>query len=372
MQKKVGIFTFYNLYNYGSIIQAYALQTYLEQHDLYSEFIKFSEKNYVIRNHHPKCKKLFSFIKNVPFIANYQNRKRFDVNRDKKRNLTFFCNNSLCYSKAIPQGELNNINYDALVLGSDQILNIFCINSAFTLNFETKIPAYYYAASVGVSNFDSSYFYLYDSVNKAKKISCREENNSRFLSALLNRKVAVCVDPVLLFDKDFFSELITNDIKESNYCFRFFLGNSLHNVLVSKKISKIKKTPIHSIPMCRDLYFFDKQTNNYTDSSMESFLSLIKNSSFVITDSYHVVLLSFIFEKDFYFLSKHHSTKNNENERILDFLRLAQLENRFIHEAKDIANLETIDYKKAKRLVSKRVIFSKNYLNQIIDEIKRK
>jgi hypothetical protein len=124
--------------------------------------------------------------------------------------------------------------------------------------------------------------------------------------------------------------------------------------------------------MCRDLYFFDKQTNNYTDSSMESFLSLIKNSSFVITDSYHVVLLSFIFEKDFYFLSKHHSTKNNENERILDFLRLAQLENRFIHEAKDIANLETIDYKKAKRLVSKRVIFSKNYLNQIIDEIKRK
>ncbi|MFR2058366.1 MAG: polysaccharide pyruvyl transferase family protein [Oscillospiraceae bacterium] len=115
---KVGILTFHRANNYGAVLQAYALQTYLETIGVNAEIVDYRsaylEKAY--RGHslaNKDIKKLLRDLSDWPI--RYLKNKAFEKYRKQYLNLskTYLENNVI---------ESNNM-YDYFLFGSDQIWN---------------------------------------------------------------------------------------------------------------------------------------------------------------------------------------------------------------------------------------------------------
>lgn len=375
-QKKIGIITFYHLDNYGSLLQAYALSSFFNEQGFVSELISFDEPNYLIKK--TANKKILRILNNLPYLLN--------IRRKKVANAAIFANRSpfssfrderLKFSKPYRPGTLNTISdYSAIILGSDQVLNPYCLNDAFALNFTCECPFFVYSASVGINEVDKAHYGYYQHLAKAERISCREESNSRFLDEIINKKVDITLDPVLLYDRAFFDALIKAEKKQDlkGYALYFLLGNRLENVKLAHYISKRNQYKnVVTYPMCGDLYFFDRHSVIETDGSFSRLLLNIKNANLVITDSYHIMLMAIIYQRDFVFIPKHNdNSPSGENVRITDFLRLVGLENRFVQRRKDYRSLQPIDYSAVFKRLKIRKQASLDYLNSIISRLNSK
>ena len=120
--KKVGIITFHAAHNYGSNLQAYALQNVISDIGLDCEIINFrTERQKDQYRPITKRKGLKYLIKNAYFLLNYKSRK------EKYNRFEEFINSKLRLS----QTEYNSLEdlmtkkpiYDYYISGSDQIWN---------------------------------------------------------------------------------------------------------------------------------------------------------------------------------------------------------------------------------------------------------
>lgn len=112
--RKIGILTHHYIYNYGAFLQGYALQEAIKSifpsDEVY--MIDFVNKKHAIKNtlgwfrYNPKKDSLKSYFQKIkiPTIFRSTQKKYF--------NLTKRVNNV---------EELNNLNFDAIVVGSDEV-----------------------------------------------------------------------------------------------------------------------------------------------------------------------------------------------------------------------------------------------------------
>ena len=124
MCKKVGIVTFHCSYNYGSVLQAFALQTFLSESGWDASIIDYRSKDFdayrIIPN---KCSRgeIVRALRVFTFLPKYLRRKNSFVGFwHRYLKLT-----PKTYSDARKLIELNK-DYDAFVCGSDQIWNMDC------------------------------------------------------------------------------------------------------------------------------------------------------------------------------------------------------------------------------------------------------
>ena len=92
---------------------------------------------------------------------------------------------------------------------------------------------------------------------------------------------------------------------------------------------------------------------NIVDSDKElfdvgpaDFLKLLSGAMYVCTDSYHGLLMSYNFEKNFFVFNRFTDKDlNNQNSRIDSILDLMSLKNRLMNDSSDIETIELqIDY----------------------------
>lgn len=123
MKKRIGIITYHKAYNFGSVLQAYALNKYLRDlgHDV--ETIDFqTEKQAQLYKLFEPMNSLFSIARNLQSLRFLRRlrlqRKRFD---DFLRE--FIPTSEDVY---VSFSDLNNaeLNYDVYICGSDQIWNL--------------------------------------------------------------------------------------------------------------------------------------------------------------------------------------------------------------------------------------------------------
>lgn len=125
---KIGILTFHRAHNYGAVLQAYALVTYLRGQGYQAEIIDYRPKS--IENAHGTLpigrlknlsfvRKIIFLIKILPYLpARYRRAKKFH---------TFI--NSMPTSKDIYTDKFNSIKgYDYIIVGSDQVWNSHITN----------------------------------------------------------------------------------------------------------------------------------------------------------------------------------------------------------------------------------------------------
>ena len=149
--KKIGIITLFNCYNYGAVLQAYATYKYIESLGYeHVELINYENK------YESKSKKTIRFIVsgNIKEII-----KRFiqyiilGKNRNLKKGFYYFLNKVKKSKKKFKNiEELRNTSYDILISGSDQIWNPVIFNKidfAYLLDFSDKAKKYSISSSAG-------------------------------------------------------------------------------------------------------------------------------------------------------------------------------------------------------------------------------
>ena len=342
---KTALITFHAAYNYGSCLQAYALQHVI---------ISMGFDNEIINYRFPEQKKAYRLIRNNGNTADLiKDVLQFPVFREKKKRaekFEDFINNKLLISKEVsdPDGLADYANkYDVYISGSDQIWNKHSneLNNVdwkylypYLLTFTDK-KKISYASSIGNTEDSEIVEYMLEYMKKFSAISAREHSVALRLTNLLGETVTDVLDPTLLLtQKDYDSLFSLNDSRQAdkNYILYYSLSgintvrkhlNWIKEISNGKKI--IVNTPYAYIPN-------SKSTKNIVAIGPIEFLQYIKNADTVITDSYHGTLFSINFEKNFYSLCKGLKGSEYRKAEVLQKLGLNQ---HLVEHTEDIGDL---------------------------------
>lgn len=376
MKKKVGVLTFHGAHNYGSVLQAYALQT------IVSDYLEkdCGENNYLyeIINMRIKTQKdLYKAIKKNKSIANVignlYNLIHYKDLKKKYNKFEDFINNKLAISKkeydSIQGVESDISKYDYLISGSDQVWNIgaFDFDWAYYLPFDTASKKISYAASFGSSHKINDE----DVKKKVKKylsdfdyLSVRESLSASAIEDMTNRKPEVLIDPTLMVSREDWEKVTAPKIEElGEYIFFYSLGASSEDIEVLTTISEQLGLPI-VISNTGTRNDKSLKAKRVLSAGPEDFLSLIKNAKMVCTTSFHGTVFSLIYNTPFFCM-------NVENDdRIASLLSMVNLQNRFVNKynvnekCKDAYNIE---FNKIVEPLKKQQEKSRKYLYSALD-----
>ena len=345
---KTATITWVSYNNYGTLLQAYALQKKVEQ--LGQENLIISDREILDEwktktvSRHPEYnsadKKVRRFERLRRFLSNPARLPRMILmrtNRDKYE-LPYFGSQAACeefrkselhIAYGITSDMLSKLNdeFDLFIAGSDQVWSVFesMFNSYYFLDFAYKKKVSY-APSLGTKMISEKICkQLRGLLSDYSSISVREKTSAEQLSKLLHRKVEWVVDPTLLHDKVFWEKFV-KDIppRKKRYLLCYFLENKEWYFSYAKKISKKLHLEIVLLPNKWD--YISSEYILQTGAGPKEFVSLIQHADYVLTDSYHGSIFSLIFQRDFQYLLRFNNddpaSQNIRIQSLFDFLDL--------------------------------------------------
>ena len=374
-KKKIALISAINN-NYGTMLQAYAVQTVLQKNGLQVDVFNYVsnpiKQIYRVFNFtflKTKLKSVFIKIITRFFYPNIYNSIKIRENAFR-----MFKKSCLNMTNRINfKQELGSkiTNYDAAVLGSDQVWNPQNLGmDYYTLNFVPNyIPKITYAPSFGVNQIPKN------QIEKTKKylsriehISTRELNGARIIKELIGRDVNTVCDPTALLTIDDWNVLKSSKMYiEGDYIFCYFLGsNSCHRDFANR-ISKMLNCKIVSIQHMDE---FVKDDLSFSDLAVydvdpRDFISLVANSRLVITDSFHGTMFSIYYKKPFYVLNYSKiNDMNSVNSRIDSINEILGFDDRRVagDESIKIDDIDKIDWNMIHDKLNTFVDISRKYL----------
>ncbi len=304
---KIGIITFHWATNYGAVLQAYALQSYLSEQGHDVEIINYRPLRNIILQR-------MTWIKNLSFGSFAKERK---LKRFRRENLI---TSKKVYSSNKALLKANNV-YDVIICGSDQVWNMSFIQYAeknkqtFSyyldfLNDKTKKVAY--AASFGTNEITARFkSKIKECLSDFESISVRE-NSAKKMLCDIGIESKIVVDPTLLLQANNYYFLPNNSKKWHD----LFVYRLHKNQCLFDKVESYLTSTINSVKTSKNM-------------SIEDWLQSIKNSNFVLTNSFHGVVFSIIFRVPFLSVLVEGS---DMNDRILTLLSSVGLQERCINE----------------------------------------
>lgn len=382
--KNVGIITlYYKNDNYGGVAQAYALNRYINNIGYSCEMISYDKKKSNLKLDREK-KDLSLLLKKIRRKANRILKAPIEEYQNKKvENLLKIRSDKLeAFRESIPHSQvytLNNINsvenkYDIFITGSDQCWKPGLIDDAMVFNVvKNKKNIFSYASSIATDEFSEEYKrYMINSLKKYKNISVREESSKENLKKILNRDVEWVADPTLLLNVDEWNEVTSERIVNGDYIFSYILGDSINQRKKIKEFAKRKKMKLVTIPHIKKGCEFSYKLEDYKfgdiqmlDLSFGDFLSLIKNATYIITDSFHAICFSYIFRRNFYVLER--KSFKSMNNRIVSMLNLLNLQERLVKEL-PLVNNDKINFEEKKENVNGFIEKSKSFLDSALKQ----
>ncbi len=371
---KIGILTYHRSENYGALLQAFALQTYLRKLGYTVEFIDYWP------TYHQDMYKLFSkdkfkqysFLGKIKFVFIYILKLRRSNIRKKKTEQ--FIKSKFALSPSLDnENDWSRLNqrYDIVFYGSDQIwrkqnyIQFKDFNEYyFAKNRSITKKHVSYAASMGcIYNKKEDIQFLKNNLVNFDHISVREKNVQLFLQKM-GLKAELVIDPVfLLSDKDWCSIVDSTYVpKNKKYILFYHLVYSQDAIKFVKQLSKEHACSVIEVRGAVYPCLYGKRYKQ-TLSPLQ-FLALIKHAKNVVSTSFHGVALSLIFKKQFFTTSP-----KDKSDRILSLLSELDLLNRFFTQEYDITNLsnQTINYNDVSLHLDKLISESKQYINNSIN-----
>ena len=329
---KVGIITFHNSYNCGSMLESYAIQKYVQYKGTDCEIINFSSEG---QRDLYKIMKKNNSIKNI--IRNcilLPHKKKLELSNNKYEK---FKKDNFKLSNEYKKVDEIEDYYDVVVAGSDQIWNITIkdADDAYFLNWVKKAKRVAYAPSFGakkISNYTKDIKKYIDYLKSFNALSVREKNGQKWIKEMIGIDVPVLIDPTLLFNSTEYDKIIDNEYRIPSKEYIFFYCPQF-NIAICKFVKKIsKKYNLPVIAWSAKSYYL-KGVNRYgfklpEYESPAVYLKLIKNAKLVFTTSFHGSIFSTIYKKNFY------TIKNGEmygdDDRVRTLLESLKMEDRLI------------------------------------------
>lgn len=286
---KIGLLTLPFNNNYGGLLQCYALQTFLKKqgHEVYIIKHNFSNRRNFKRNIKHLLKEILG--KNLKYKRQVAPMKQFEDNYLQKT--------SLINSKQ-EFNILKNYNFDALIVGSDQVWRFQYTKENFAEYFfdfakEWNVKRFAFAASFGVDTWDlnaSDTKKLQDLCKMFNKISVRELTGIKLCKDNLHCDSTHLLDPTFLLSPEDYRLLYDNKTSKDDTLAVYLLDISPSKMDAVKKISQ---------QMQLNPNYIGKNPQNNIFNRVEDWLKGIDSSNLVITDSFHGVVFSIIFNKPF-------------------------------------------------------------------------
>lgn len=322
-------------YNYGGLIQRYALQEVLRRNGYKYKLFSFK---FMI-----KMGRKVGDRKNLEkFAMKYLDQERFDPKLAKY--------------------------YKSYIVGSDQVWRDWFKDwnkfKNFFLSFasDRKVKRIAYAASFGVDTLEGAGINAMNKkqikklLKKFDKISVREDTAERLVRELGPRATTV-LDPTLLLTAADYSKLI-NDSSKISEVFYYLLDPNAFKKTILRFYEKKYNTTAEGIYL----------NNGQKLPPMEKWLKGFRDSKFVVTDSFHGMVFSIINHKAFVVLDN----AGRGSSRMYDLLSQLGLESRILRTGEDLAKMKPIDWKRVDTVLNRRRRQSKKWLMEAVKVKKKK
>lgn len=382
----IGLATPYLTNNFGTKLQAFALQSAVRALGHEAEII-----GYTFGESGSRLRKMLA-----PQIWRYKFEKRRkekilrrypEILRGyavRERAFERFTREKLCISDTcttLQTAREQARKYSAVVCGSDQIwLPSHIIADYYTLRF---VPAdavrVAYAPSFGLGRVPLLLKRDYAAfLKRMDRISVRESAGQAFVRDLIHREVPVVLDPTLLLDKSEWSRNLAGVRcpSEGKFILGYFLGkNGAHR----EKVRALKKKTGFKIVALPHIDGVAGADASYADELLydagpAEFVSLIQNAEYVCTDSFHGSVFSLIQQKEFFIFERFSATeKGSTNSRIYSLTEMLGLEGRLLDNEtgirKDWGELlrQTIDYCRVNAGLAAQRAKSMDYLKKALE-----
>ena len=382
---KIGLLSVYN-HNYGSILQAYALQTVLRNSGNDTEIIFYKKTNILKQAKRllylPLLKATIKMKWKSIYCKAFHKDTYNKILVSREQAFSQFIHEHMYFSK-IYAGRTALVNasdeYDCFVLGSDQVWNTMNLGADFyTMTFvpdnKKKIT---YAPSFGVSQIPRSQIEkTRDYLQRIDHISVRETDGVRIVKELTGRDVPQVVDPTILVDRSVWDEQKGDRIIAEDYILCYFISSNEKYREFAKQLAKKTGKKIVAIPHVDEFVSSDERFGDIVPTNIGplQFVNLISNAAYVCTDSFHGSVFSTLYERPFFTFSRYNSDgADSTNSRLYSYLKLIGMENRMYKAEQELTNndLLTPDFTSAKQKLNKIRSDSEKYLFRALDSVGR-
>ena len=324
--KKAGIITFLHNDNFGSALQAYALQRTVRElgyecvHLDYRPDRTEKIRNLLTSGNSPKL--ILDGIRKRGVKADQEGARRkseaIPAFFERRMNLSIPCRNRKELRKASRE-------YDLLLCGSDQIWNPVWLNPAYYLTFaEKKTPKIAYAASLGVSRLPKA-----AKIRKIRRwtkdfraISVREQEGAELLEQMTGKKPDVMPDPVCLLSADEWDEIADIPPGEEAYLLCYFIGNNPDYWEKVRALQQETGLRVLVLPVTAESYQSGYELLD--GAGPEGFLAAVRNASCFCTDSFHGFVFGTLFGTRTEVIRRYREDDpESKNSRVDQFRRLA-------------------------------------------------
>lgn len=313
--KKIAVQTFWtSQFNYGQVLQGYALQRFLRNNGFDAYIIRFDS---ILS----RLKERLIIILKGKLLADYKQRKLRHFDDFKKRNIL--------YSKKF-YGTFRSLqntpppaNY--YIVGSDQVwayMRNAERRNGYLLRFGKDVKKLAYAASFGRNELEANEINDYaDALKEFAFVGVREQSGLSICNKL-NIESSWVIDPVALLTADEWKRVASPiSIEDTNQkkMFLYTLTSSQQNSSICKILEGFSER--YSIYYANSSELFDERMN--TSPTIEEWIAYIDKCDCVVTDSFHCTLFCIILQKNFVTIKRHGGERmNNRLISLLDRLNL--------------------------------------------------
>lgn len=312
--KTIRTVTFHRAHNFGSVLQAYALQRFVEMlAEEYGETVDYK----IIDYYSDVQRELYSVFKSgrnlKTVVKNAIAMRHYGDLRARHRKFERFISEKLHLTATTydnPRQMRNNVpQADYYIAGSDQIWNVRARDASplyylgFTPDYAVRIS---YAASFGPLAIDWA---KYDAgaysrlLKRFDHISVRETGSAANVKVLTGADAAILGDPTFLLGREQWREVQSDAANgEKPYILLYCLEPTSEQIDMVKAVAGHLDLPVVVLRYNNKNDWFNPFEKRYA-TGPEDFLSYVDGAALVLSSSFHGTAFSLIYGKPFYVLN---------------------------------------------------------------------
>ncbi len=349
---RIGMMTFLHNDNYGSILQAWALQRTLADMGFDAAHIDYAPSR------QEKIRNLLMSGNSPKLILEGMRKKSatgkmhggFDEFRREHIRTTAVCRDHAALARAAE-------DFDVLVCGSDQIWSPVWLNPAYFLDFTDK-PKVSYAPSLGVKDMPgpAKQRKIARLVKRFSAVSVREQEGAALLTQMTGLEPIVLPDPVMLVSKEAWRCVMDKDVPREKYILCYFIGDNPTYWETVAAIAAREQCAVRVIPRTEGA-----RNSGYPleeNVPPQRWLGLIDGADHVVTDSFHGATFSAILNKKCTIVRRYREDDpESKNSRIDQLLRNL-----------GVSSLEDADWEVVNASLAAKAAEAKSWLKSAIDQ----
>ena len=366
--RRIAKFTLDGYFNYGNVLQSYALQEVLLHYADQVDTIWTQPDTFL-----PDIWWKWTWKMYIKYLINWKNFRteittgRIGREMARQAKIRDFSERYISYYRVSPPDLSRQIKqYDYCVVGSDQVWNPHFGNyHQFFLGFAPEKKRLSYAASISTMDIPAEeHDFFVQGLKGMKALSVREQAGADLIEQLTGRKAEVHLDPTLLLTADEWRSVSRKPTwyHGGEYLLTYFLGR--RPAQIDAIAEELGLTVVNLL---------DEAVYEHYVTGVDEFLWAIDHASLVYTDSFHGSVFSILFQTPFVVCDRYGTGKGDVSEKMgsrLDtLLGYFGFENRRTNQFKDyrIENpLQPLAWERCEPVLAKERSRSAGYLRRVL------